>query len=104
MDITNSIIYISGGLFAGIVLGYIIVSYSLKSKHKSQIKKAALEAENIKKDKIIQAKEKFLELKEKHEQIIATRERKMQEKEILKLFQFYRGILKKKLLREKKII
>ncbi len=82
MDITNSIIYISGGLFAGIVLGYIIVSYSLKSKHKSQIKKAALEAENIKKDKIIQAKEKFLELKEKHEQIIATRERKMQEKEI----------------------
>ena len=65
MDITNSIIYISGGLFAGIVLGYVIVSYSLKSKHKSQIKKAALEAENIKKDKIIQAKEKFLELKEK---------------------------------------
>ena len=82
MDLTNSIISISGGLFAGIVLGYIILSYSLKNKHKSQIKKAALEAENIKKDKIIQAKEKFLELKEKHEQIIATRERKMQEKEI----------------------
>ena len=82
MDLTNSIISISGGLFAGIVLGYIIVSYSFKSKHKSQLKKAALEAENIKKDKIIQAKEKFLELKEKHEKIIATRERKMQEKEI----------------------
>ncbi|MBM78684.1 MAG: ribonuclease Y [Crocinitomicaceae bacterium] len=82
METTQSIISISGGLFAGLVLGFIIVSYSFKNKHKNLIKKAALEGENIKKDKIIQAKEKFLELKEKHETIISTRERKMQEKEI----------------------
>jgi hypothetical protein len=38
-----------------------------------------LEAENIKKDKILQAKEKFIELKSEHEQVILTRDKKVAE-------------------------
>lgn len=47
----------------------------------SIIKDAKLEAENIKKDKILQAKEKFLEMKAEHEQVILTRDKKVAEAE-----------------------
>jgi ribonuclease Y len=38
-------------------------------------------AENIKKDKILQAKEKFIELKSEHEQVILARDKKVAEVE-----------------------
>ena len=41
------------------------------------IKEAKTEAESIKKDKILQAKEKFIELKSNHEKVILSREKKM---------------------------
>ena len=45
------------------------------------LRDANVEAENIKKDKMLQAKEKFLELKAEHEQVILSRERKIAEVE-----------------------
>ena len=43
--------------------------------------KAKSEAENLKKDKIIQAKERFLELKSEHEKVILSKDKRMAEAE-----------------------
>ncbi|HBL78775.1 MAG TPA: ribonuclease Y [Aequorivita sp.] len=45
------------------------------------LKEAKSEAETIKKDKILQAKEKFLELKSEHEKVILNRDKKISEAE-----------------------
>lgn len=45
------------------------------------IKEAKVEAEAIKKDKILQAKEKFIELKAEHEKVILSREKKVSDVE-----------------------
>ena len=45
------------------------------------LKNAKSEAENIKKDKIFQAKEKFLELKAEHEKTVSAKDKKMAEAE-----------------------
>ena len=42
----------------------------LKGRRDEIIEKAELEAENIKKEKILQAKEKFLQLKSDHEKYV----------------------------------
>ena len=52
-----------------------------KKEAASIIKDANVEAENIKKDKMLQAKEKFIELKAEHEQVILSRDRKVAEVE-----------------------
>lgn len=58
-----------------------ILSKSMEKKKGSQIIiEANKEAENIKKDKILQAKEKFLELKSEHEKVINRREHKLNER------------------------
>ncbi len=61
-----------GGVFA------IIQQTALKTKREKLIKDAELEGENIKKDKILQAKENFLRLKEEHETTIKEKERRIQ--------------------------
>lgn len=45
------------------------------------LKEAKIEAESTKKDKILQAKEKFLELKSEHEKVIVSRDKKISEAE-----------------------
>lgn len=57
-----------------------IISNS-KKEGANIIKEAKLEGENIKKDKIYQAKEKFLELKAEHEKVIINKEKKIAEAE-----------------------
>ena len=59
------------GIIAGCAIGYYIMNNVVLKKKKEQIlKDAEKEGENIKKDKIFQAKEKFLQLKAEHEQFI----------------------------------
>lgn len=76
----------------GLAVGYLIAkliernnaSRTVKNAKKSAaaiLKEAKSEAEAIKKDKILQAKEKFLELKTEHEKVILGRDRKMSEAE-----------------------
>ena len=80
------------GIVLGAVLGYLFSKSSLNSKAKfilddaqknadNLIEKATVQAESIKKEKQLQAKEKFLELKSQHDADIQSREKKMQEAE-----------------------
>ncbi|SRX55805.1 ribonuclease Y [Aequorivita sp. CIP111184] len=52
-----------------------------KKSASSILKEAKSEAETLKKDKILQAKEKFLELKSEHEKVILNRDKKITEAE-----------------------
>ncbi len=59
---------------AGLIVG-------AKTKADAILKQSKLEGENIKKDKILQAKEKFIELKAEHEKVIFSRDKKISEAE-----------------------
>jgi len=79
--ITNIIIGLTGilsGFFISKILERLSTS-SILSKAKNEadriIKSSEIEGENLKKDKIFQAKEKFLELKSQHEKHILEREK-----------------------------
>ncbi|NJW54128.1 ribonuclease Y [Salinimicrobium oceani] len=79
-------------LVLGLALGFGIAKY-LERKNASKIiqrakksaagilKEAKQEAEGIKKDKILQAKEKFIELKSEHEKVILSRDKKIADAE-----------------------
>ena len=88
----NPIILIAGGALLGIIIGYIVTkiiekknaSKLIRDAKKSAVsilKEANIEGESIKKDKILQAKEKFIELKSEHEKVILSRDKKMAEAE-----------------------
>ena len=64
MEILTIIILSIVGAIAGFATAYYIVTnIVLKKKKEEAIKEANIEGENIKKEKIFQAKEKFLQLK-----------------------------------------
>jgi len=88
MDITTIII----GALVGIVIGFIVAKMlekgkasrtigNAKKEASSIVKNAKNEGENIKKDKIFQAKEKFLELKAEHEKVIINKDKRISEAE-----------------------
>jgi len=54
---------------------------SAKKEANSIVKEAKAEGESIKKDKILQAKEKFIELKSEHEKVILSRDKKINDAE-----------------------
>jgi len=66
------------GLAGGAGVFAVLQQTALKSKREKIIKDAELEGENIKKDKLLQAKENFLRLKEEHESSIKEKERRIQ--------------------------
>jgi len=83
MDILSIIIGIVVGLAGGFGIAKFLeksnVSNLIKNAKKeagSILKDAKAEAEATKKEKILQAKEKFLELKTEHEQVILVRDKK----------------------------
>jgi len=63
----------TGAFILGAVLSYFITQHNNRRRAHNIIKEAETEAEMIKKDKILQAKEKFLQLKSEHEKIIADK-------------------------------
>ncbi|MCK4630959.1 MAG: DUF3552 domain-containing protein, partial [Bacteroidales bacterium] len=60
-------------LTGGSLLAYLVWQKALINKSKSIIKEAETEGEVIRKDKILQAKEKFLQLRADHEKLINER-------------------------------
>ena len=78
---TGIIIGIVIGLIAGVGIAYMLLNKGANAKKDLLIKEAKLEAETIKKEKILQAKEKFLLLKSEHEGVINGRNRKLKERE-----------------------
>lgn len=88
----NNIITIIIIGIAGLIIGFVIAKFLEKNKAshiiKSAKKRATLitkqagkDAETLKKDKMLQAKEKFLELKSEHERVILNRDKKISEAE-----------------------
>lgn len=73
------------GLLAGILVGgavvFAVLNSMLKKRREEVLREAKKEAEQIKKDKMLQAKEKFLHLKEEHEKVITDRNRRLQQNE-----------------------
>ena len=76
------------GIVVGLIIGFIIAKTLEKNKASailkdakkqasSIIKTAKTDAEVLKKDKVLQAKEKFIELKAEHEKVILSRDRKV---------------------------
>jgi ribonuclease Y len=79
-------------IIIGLIIGFVIAKSAEKNKATSTLANAEKEAkrilidaqkegENIKKDKILQAKEKFIELKTEHEKVINSKDRKMADAE-----------------------
>jgi len=67
---TNIILIIAAalvGIAAGSIIAFVMIKKSNESKANNILKEAEAEAEVIKKEKILQAKEKFLQLKAEHE-------------------------------------
>ncbi|NNF18790.1 MAG: ribonuclease Y [Flavobacteriaceae bacterium] len=88
MDITTIIIGVLGGLILGFLLAKLIekgkASKTIANAKKEAadiLKDASKQGESIKKDKIFQAKEKFLELKAEHEKVIISKDKKIAEAE-----------------------
>ena len=89
---TNTILIVCTAAILGLVLGLVVsklreknnasqVTKNAKRDANSIISKARIDGEATKKDKIFQAKERFLELKSEHEQVIQSREKKISEVE-----------------------
>ncbi|WP_297693008.1 ribonuclease Y [uncultured Eudoraea sp.] len=88
MDITTIAIAALVGLVIGLLVAKALEKgkasktiANAKKEANSILKTANLEGENIKKDKIFQAKEKFLELKAEHEKVIINKDKKIAEAE-----------------------
>tara|TARA_R110001583_G_scaffold77623_4_gene211244 strand:+ start:35268 stop:36836 length:1569 start_codon:yes stop_codon:yes gene_type:complete len=80
------------GIVIGLAIGYVIAKFLEKTKATKilrntkkeatlLLKEARVEADILKKDKILQAKEKFIELKSEHEKVIITRDKKIADAE-----------------------
>jgi ribonuclease Y len=73
MDIVT-IMIIVGALILGIVAGFILagskINASAQKEKENLIKEAEVKAESVKQEKILQAKEKFLQLKSEHDKSI----------------------------------
>ena len=65
------------GVLVGGLLAYLFISIISKKQSNSIISEAEKKAEQIKKDKILQAKEKFIELKSEHEKVFNQRNQKL---------------------------
>ena len=87
----NIIVPIIVGVVA-IIIGFVIAKILEKNKASDIIKsakkratyiakQAGIDAETMKKDKMLQAKEKFIELKAEHERVILNRDKKISESE-----------------------
>lgn len=95
MNILQTILYVLLGLAAGVVIGRFLLRKLLRNqevgaqnKAKKILKDAETNAEILKKDKLLEAKEKFLQMKADHEQeinnknnIINQRENSVKQKE-----------------------
>ncbi len=64
-------------LVGGIAISYLLLSWTLRRKREAIIREAETEAEVIRKEKILQAKDKFLELKAENEKIFNEKNNRM---------------------------
>ena len=77
MDIIFLVIALICGVGIGLLVNYLIA----KSKGDAMLKKAKEDAENLKKAKLLEVKEKFINLKADYEKEVAEREQKFRQRE-----------------------
>src|SRR6201996_8044357 len=88
----NSVLYIIIGLLAGVPTGIVVGRFLLKklfkdqesaaqSKVKKILKDAETSAEMLKKDKLLEAKERFLQMKAEHEQDVNGKNNALNQRE-----------------------
>ena len=65
-----TMVFVASALVLGIGASFLIWQKALQNKSKRILSDAEAEAEVIKKEKILQAKERFLQLKTEHEKVI----------------------------------
>ncbi|MBL7941835.1 MAG: ribonuclease Y [Flavobacteriales bacterium] len=75
------VIAVVGGVLAGGLISWLIFSRILKSRKENILSEAVKEGETIKEKKVLQAKEKFLEMKAQHESEVRERNKKIQQSE-----------------------
>jgi len=69
------------GVISGALLTYFVLNGALKSKKDGIIEEAKKEGETLKEKKILQAKEKFLELKSQHDREVGEKNNKVKQAE-----------------------
>lgn len=79
MSTTLTIIAIVASLIAGAALGFVLLRYVANQKYKQRLEAAEKEAENIKKDKLLEVKSKFLSKKSELDKEVAARNQKLQQ-------------------------
>ncbi len=75
--LTTPYIIGAGAFVIGAILSYILWNFLLKGKKENLLKEAEIKAEATKNERILQAKEKFFQLKTEHEQHINERNNKV---------------------------
>lgn len=68
-------------LFLGLALGYLLFRYIIKQKYEQTLKEAEIQAESIKKNKLLEVKEKFINKKAELEKEVAQRNQRLQQAE-----------------------
>jgi ribonuclease Y len=81
MEILIYVIVALAGLGGGYAFATTVLRKNIEQKSAQLVKEAEAEAEVIKKDKMLQAKEKFLQLKTEHEKSIQVRNQEVQQSE-----------------------
>jgi ribonuclease Y len=81
MEIAIYLIVIIAGLGAGYGLATTVLRKSIEKKSEGLLKEAEAKAELVKNERMLQAKEKFLQLKAEHEKSIQARNQEMQQSE-----------------------
>jgi ribonuclease Y len=73
--VTVIVAIVSAGL--GVLIAYILIQKAMSQKSNGILKAASEEAERMKKEQILQAKEKFLQMKNEHERNISEKNKAM---------------------------
>jgi ribonuclease Y len=76
-----AIVLCAAALVLGFGMSYAVWQKALKSKSRRIVGEAEAEAEVIRKEKILQAKERFLQLKSEHEKVINEKTGKISQAE-----------------------
>ncbi len=81
MEVYQILIFLAIGIVGGGVAGYFILFAATRKKRDQVLKRAEEKGESIKRDKMLEAKEKFINLKAEFEKEVAQRNSKIQQAE-----------------------
>ncbi|MEO7081013.1 MAG: Rnase Y domain-containing protein, partial [Flavobacteriales bacterium] len=78
LDIVAIVVGVLVGVATGGAIVYLLLNSLMKKRSTGILRKAEAEGEAVKKEKILQAKEKFLQMKEEHERDAFEKDKRIQ--------------------------